>query len=135
MATPVVAGAAAIMLQKDPSLSPDTVKARLMKTANKTFPVYSTATDPTTGQTYLSTYDVFTVGAGYINLAAALTDYEVATKSAASPPVCICLRLILVCSTCSRQRCGTPRMRGPKTWCGARRSSDSERSGMPEMFG
>jgi serine protease AprX len=50
MATPVVSGAVALMLQKEPSLTPDTVKARLMLTASKTFPVMSTATDPTTGR-------------------------------------------------------------------------------------
>ena len=47
MATPVVSGTIALMLQKDPSLTPDAVKARLMKTATKTFPVSSVATDPT----------------------------------------------------------------------------------------
>ena len=36
MATPVVSGAAALMIEKDPTLTPDTVKARLMKTASKT---------------------------------------------------------------------------------------------------
>src|SRR5580700_10913427 len=72
MATPVVSGAVALMLQKDPALTPDTIKARLMKTAGKTFPVSSTATDPTTGQSYTSFYDVFTVGAGYIDVPAAL---------------------------------------------------------------
>ncbi len=76
MATPVVSGAAALMIEKDPSLTPDTVKARLMKTASKTFPVMSTATDPTTGQTYTDFYDMFTVGAGYVDVAAALTDYD-----------------------------------------------------------
>src|SRR5215472_8120152 len=35
MATPYVAGAAALMIQKDPTLTPDTVKARMMKTAWK----------------------------------------------------------------------------------------------------
>ena len=35
VATPVVSGAVALMLQKDPTLSPDTVKARLMKTDRK----------------------------------------------------------------------------------------------------
>ena len=41
MASPVVAGAAALMLQKDPSLTPDQVKYRLMKTATKSFPLYT----------------------------------------------------------------------------------------------
>src|SRR5207302_6009948 len=35
MAAPVVAGAAALMLQSDPPLSPDTIKARLMISADK----------------------------------------------------------------------------------------------------
>src|SRR5206468_3637007 len=35
MAAPVVAGAAALMLQADPTLTPDTVKARLMVSADK----------------------------------------------------------------------------------------------------
>jgi RNase adaptor protein for sRNA GlmZ degradation len=50
MATAVVSGAAAVLLQKFPSLTPDQVKARLMKTATKTFPGQSTATDPATGK-------------------------------------------------------------------------------------
>ena len=41
--------AVATMLNQDWSLSPDTIKARLMRTASKTFPNYSTATDPSTG--------------------------------------------------------------------------------------
>ena len=87
MATPVVSGAAALMLQKDPTLTPDTVKARLMKTASKNFPVMSTATDPTTGETYTDYYDMFTVGAGYVDVASALTDYDQVRGSAASPQV------------------------------------------------
>lgn len=87
MATPVVSGAAALMIEKNPSITPDTVKARLMKTASKSFPAYSTATDPTTGQTYVDAYDMFTVGAGYVDIAAALADYDTATRSAASPSV------------------------------------------------
>ncbi len=35
MAAPVVAGAAALMLQNDPTLTPDTIKARLMVSADK----------------------------------------------------------------------------------------------------
>jgi serine protease AprX len=49
MATAVVSGAAALLIQKDPSLTPDQVKARLMLTASKTFPLWANATDPTTG--------------------------------------------------------------------------------------
>ena len=64
MAAPVVSAAAAILLQKEPTLTPDQVKARLMKTASKTFPTTSVATDPVTGVTYTSQYDIFTVGAG-----------------------------------------------------------------------
>jgi serine protease AprX len=85
MATPVVSAAAADLLQAQPSLTPDQVKARLMLTAYKTFPTSSTATDPTTGQSYLSYYDIFTVGAGYLDIAAALADTDVASASAQSP--------------------------------------------------
>src|SRR3984885_3434325 len=87
MATPVVSGAVALMIEKDPTLTPDTVKARLMKTASKAFPVMSTATDPTTGRSYTDYYDMFTVGAGYVNVAAALTSYDEARGSAASPQI------------------------------------------------
>ena len=45
MATPIVAGAAALMFQKDPTLTPDTVKARMMKTAWKGYPGNSWAYD------------------------------------------------------------------------------------------
>ena len=47
-ATGVVSGAVADLLQKSPRLTPDQVKARLMKTAYKTFPTSSSTTDPTT---------------------------------------------------------------------------------------
>ena len=60
MAAPMVSGAAALMLEKQPGLTPDQVKARLMKTASKQFPVSSVAMDPVTGVTYVNYYDVFT---------------------------------------------------------------------------
>ena len=87
MATPVISGAAALMIQKDPSLTPDAVKARLMKTASKTFPTTSTATDPATGAVYVSEYNAFTIGTGYLDLSAALTNSDAATGTAESPAV------------------------------------------------
>ena len=79
MATPVVSGAAALLLQQNPSLTPDQVKARLMKTAYKSFPTASIATDLSTGLTYTSYYDIFTVGAGYLDIGAALASTAVLT--------------------------------------------------------
>jgi serine protease AprX len=85
MATPVVSGTVALLLQKNPFLTPDNVKARLMKTAGKTFPVSSVATDPTTGLSYTDYYDVFTIGAGYLDVAAALANYDETLLSSVSP--------------------------------------------------
>jgi serine protease AprX len=87
MATPVVSGAVALMLQENPSLTPDTIKARLMKTASKSFPLTSTATDPATGAKYTDSYDIFTIGAGYLNLAGALQDTDTVSYPALSPQV------------------------------------------------
>jgi serine protease AprX len=72
MAAPVVSGAVALLLQADPSLSPDTVKARLMATADKW-------AGPD-GQ-----FDACTFGAGYLNIPAALRSTLVATRPALSP--------------------------------------------------
>src|SRR5581483_3893252 len=74
MAAPVVAGAAALLLQAAPTLSPDTVKARLMLSATKW-------ADPDGGP------DPCTYGAGYLNLPAALADGFVASAPALSPPM------------------------------------------------
>jgi serine protease AprX len=87
MATPVVSGAAALLLQQYPNLTPDQVKARLMKTASKTFPASTTVTDPATGITYTDYYDIFTIGAGYLNIPAALANNDLANGSAMSPSV------------------------------------------------
>jgi len=90
MAAPVVTGAAALMLQKDPTLTPDQVKARLMQTASKSFPVSSTVVDATTNTTYISDYDMFTIGAGYLDINAALSATDAAAAvvgSAMSPSV------------------------------------------------
>ena len=67
MATPVVSAAAALMLDKDPSLSPATVKARLMRSARKL------EADPTEA------------GAGLLDIDAALNDSGVVYGQALSP--------------------------------------------------
>ena len=85
MATPVVSGAAALLLQANGKLTPDQVKARLMKTAYKAFPSTSTTVDPVTAATYVSQYDIFTVGAGYLDIGAALANSDPVTGSALSP--------------------------------------------------
>lgn len=84
MATPVVAGAVALMIQHDPTLTPDTVKARMMKTAWKGYPAATWAYDPW-GNGYFSQYDIFTIGAGYLDVDAALGNTDVAAGSATSP--------------------------------------------------
>jgi serine protease AprX len=81
----VVSGAAALLLQNASTLTADQVKARLMKTASKAFPASSIATDPLTGAIYTSQYDIFTIGAGYLDIAAALASTDIATGSAKSP--------------------------------------------------
>ena len=85
MATPVVSGAVAALLSATPSLTPDQIKAKLMKTAYKNFPQTSVAQDPQTGASYTSQYDVFTVGAGYLDLAAALADTSRPSGAMLSP--------------------------------------------------
>ena len=84
MATPVVSGAAVLLLQQNASLTPDQVKARLMKTAYKSFPASSVAVDPVTNVSYTSQYDIFTIGAGYLDVAAAVSSTDLAPNTAGS---------------------------------------------------
>jgi serine protease AprX len=84
MATPVVSGAAALLLQQNPSLTPDQVKARLMKTAWKSLPLFSTAFDRNTFSPFNLQSDIFTVGAGYLDIQAALYNYDLTTMPALS---------------------------------------------------
>ena len=88
MATPVVSGGAALMIQSNPNLTPDTVKARMMRTAWKGYPARGNSWGrDVKGNTYLSQYDAFTIGSGYVDLQAALGDSTVVTGGAASPTV------------------------------------------------
>ena len=83
MATPVVSGAAALMLEQNGSLTPDLVKARLMKTADKVFPVSSKLAVGNVIEDYQ--YDIFTVGAGYLDILGALGNSDAVTGTALSP--------------------------------------------------
>jgi serine protease AprX len=71
MAAAVVSGAVADLIQAHPNLTPDQVKILLMQTATKNFPTSSSVTDDE-GNVYTSYYDIFTVGAGYLDLQAAM---------------------------------------------------------------
>ena len=84
MAAPLVSGAVALMLQQKPALTPDQVKARLMKTAWKGFSPYTSSLD-SFGNTYSNQYDIFTYGAGYLDIDAALNNTDLATGVALSP--------------------------------------------------
>ena len=84
MATPVVSGAAALLLQQNPNLTPDQIKARLMKTAWKGF-VRNSKSQSRSGQNFSNEYDVFTYGAGYVDIWAALQNTDLATGPALSP--------------------------------------------------
>ena len=77
------------------NLTPDQVKARLMLTATKNFPQSSVITDPTTDQTFTVQYDIFTVGAGYLDLDAAMASTATipANENAASPIATIAAKL------------------------------------------
>ncbi|MGA3008356.1 MAG: S8 family serine peptidase, partial [Opitutaceae bacterium] len=88
MATPVVSGAAAMAFYYEPNIAPDAVKAIIMQTATKNnFPASSVAVDPATGIGYTSYYDIFTIGAGELNITTANASTVVPTGSAASPSV------------------------------------------------
>jgi len=84
MATPVVSGAVALMLQNDPTLTPDIVKARIMKTAWKGFGVHCRSWDVFNNE-YDNQYDLFTYGAGYLDVDAALDSTDTGTGVALSP--------------------------------------------------
>ena len=123
MAAGVVSGVVADLLQKSPSLTPDQVKARLMKTAWKSFPAFSSTTDATTGITYTDQYDLFTIGAGYIDVEAAITSTDVAKGSAMSPVASFDANTGNVYLNEVRPQCGIRRQRGRIPPFGDRHSS------------
>jgi serine protease AprX len=85
MAAPLVSGTVALMLQRIPSLTPDQVKIRLMKTATKTYPAYTSATAASNGAYYSIQNDVFGVGAGYLNTYNAVASNELPAGNSLSP--------------------------------------------------
>jgi serine protease AprX len=83
MAAPVVSGAAALMIQANPSLTPDIIKARLMASADKWL-------DPT------GKADPCTYGAGYIDIPAALASTITPTHPALSPQLSVINGTVMV---------------------------------------
>jgi serine protease AprX len=84
MATPLVSGAVALMLQQNPSLTPDQVKACLMLTAWKGVGQF-TSSHSSIGTLFSNEDDIFTYGAGYLDVDAALGNTQLATGLALSP--------------------------------------------------
>lgn len=78
MATPMVSGAAALLIQQNPNMTPDQVKARLMQTTYSTFPTSTVINVPALDETFTEYYDTFSVGAGLLNMQAALNDNDLA---------------------------------------------------------
>lgn len=72
MATGVTSGAVADLLQAAPQLTPDQAKALVMVNADRQyFPLSSSVTDE--GIVYKANYDVFTIGAGYLDIATTIS--------------------------------------------------------------
>src|SRR5205814_1899090 len=77
-------GVAALLLQQNPSLTPDQVKARLMTTAWQGFGQYTTATNLGTGVAFTIVQDMFAAGAGAVDAAAALSSTYLAPSTLGS---------------------------------------------------
>src|SRR5579864_1139530 len=84
MAAPMVSGTVALMLQRISNLTPDQIKIRLMKTAGKTYPAHASATS-SAGSYYSVQDDIFTVGAGYLNVYGAVASNELPSGNSLSP--------------------------------------------------
>ncbi len=90
MATPVVSGAVALLLQQDGNLTPDQVKARLMQSTYANFPTSTVVSAPSLNETFIEYYDLFSVGSGLLNMETALSDNSLAPANvgaALSPSV------------------------------------------------
>ena len=85
MATPFVSGAAILLIEKNAGYTPDQVKYLLMKNAWRGFAASSTITDPSSGSKFTVYKDIFTVGAGYMDIQAAINDKKMVYSSAQSP--------------------------------------------------
>jgi serine protease AprX len=84
MATPTVAGAAALLLQEHATLTPDQVKARLMKTAYKMGLNYTTSWVPHLSRNFTDFYDLFSVGSGLLNVQSAVANNDLAPATVGS---------------------------------------------------
>ena len=78
MATPAVAGSVALMLQEQSTLTPDQVKARLMVTTYKMGLTSTSAYVPHLSQTFIDTYDIFSVGSGLLDVQTAINSTALA---------------------------------------------------------
>ncbi len=90
MATPVVSGAAVLLLQQNGNLTPDQVKAKLMQNSYQSFPTSTSITVAALDETFTEYYDLFSVGTGLLDLQPALSDKSVAPSNlgaALSPSV------------------------------------------------
>ena len=90
MATPVISGAVALLLQQNGNLTPDQVKARLMQSAYGDFPTSTFISIPSLDESFTEYYDPFSVGSGLLNVQSALSDNNLAPANvgaALSPSV------------------------------------------------
>jgi serine protease AprX len=81
MATPVISGAVALLLQQNANLTPDQIKARLMQTTYSSFPDYTVVSVPELNETFTEYYDPFSVGSGMLNMQGAVSDNSLAPSN------------------------------------------------------